>query len=107
MAWSCTSLGGSGTQVKERLRQYVHEREQRLQSYPQIADFSGHTIQTRSDPLLRRIDAAFPARQFTFDCTADEGTAARESAFLHRHRDPISEFCIDSQTVDNCRFLFL
>jgi hypothetical protein len=60
---------------QERLRQYVYEREQRLLAYPQIANFSGHAIQTRSDPLFRRIDAAFPARQFTFDRSADEGTA--------------------------------
>jgi hypothetical protein len=30
-----------------------------------------------------------------------------KSALLHSYRDPIPELCIDSQAVDNCRFLFL
>jgi len=38
-------------------------------------NLSGHAIQTRSDPVFRCIDAAFPAGQFTFDFTADEDTA--------------------------------
>jgi hypothetical protein len=61
---------------QECLRQYVYEREQRLLSYPQIANFSGHAIQTRSDPLFRRIDAAFPAGQFAFDRCAYERAVA-------------------------------
>jgi len=61
---------------QECLRQYVYEREQRLLSYPQIANFSGHAIQTRSDSLFRRIDAAFTAGQFPFDRCAYERAVA-------------------------------
>jgi hypothetical protein len=46
---------------QERLRQHVYEREQRLLSYPQIADFPGHSVQARGDALFSRIDATFAA----------------------------------------------
>ena len=61
---------------QERLRQYVHEREQRLLSYPQIANFAGHAIQARSDPLFRRIDAAFTAGQLPLNRCAYERAVA-------------------------------
>src|ERR1017187_6746224 len=67
---------------QECLRQYVYEREQRLLSYPQIANFSGHAIQTRSDSLFRGIDAAFTARKLPLNRRSYEGAAARESALL-------------------------
>jgi len=67
---------------QERLCQYVYEREQCLLSYPQITDFSGHTIQTRSDPLFRRIDAAFAASQLPLDRCAHERAVLENPPFF-------------------------
>src|ERR1017187_296427 len=53
-AWSCTSLGGFWHTGQERLRQCVYEREQPLLAHPQIANFSGHAIQTRGHSQIGR-----------------------------------------------------
>jgi hypothetical protein len=60
-----------------------------LLSYPQIANFSRHSVQARSDPLFSRIDATFAADQFPLYCLSHERAGARESAFLRRRLDPL------------------
>ena len=62
---------------EERFRQDVYEGEQRLLPYPQIANFSGHALQTRSETLFCRVDTAFPA--------SPRSIAARMNALWHEN----------------------